>query len=208
MSENEKCWISPFSREYWRSCTSEFTSLRSLSIAALMIALHVVLGFINIPVGESLRVKFVYLADTMCMLLCGPLVGIPAAIASDLLSFAVYPTGAFFPGYTLSCVLEFLICGLILYHRPVTVIRLFLSRMLVNLLSHVLLGSLWNAVLMGKAFFYYAGKSIVKNLILLPFEVMLMCLIMGLLLPILTQLRLIPTQKKLFFFRPNEARKP
>ena len=208
MSTIERRWLTPFSRDYWRACAGEFTSLRSLSVAALMIALHVVLGFINIPVGESLRVKFVYLADMMCMLLCGPLVGIPAAIASDLLSFAVYPTGAFFPGYTLSCVVEFLICGLILYRRPVTVLRLFLSRMLVNLISHVLLGSLWSAMLMGKAYLYYAGKSILKNLFLLPFEVMLLCLLLGLLLPILTQLRLIPHQKRLFIFRPKEAREP
>ncbi len=208
MSILEKKWISPFSPAYWHSCINEFSSLRSLCVAALMIALHVVLGFINIPVGENLRVKFVYLSDTICMLLCGPLLGIPAAIASDILAFVVNPTGAFFPGYTLSCVVEFIICGLILYCRPLTVLRLFLSRMLVNLISHVLLGSLWSAILMGKAYLYYAGKSIVKNLVLLPFEVMLLCLLFSLLLPVLTSLRLIPPQRHLFIFRAKEEREP
>ena len=206
MQKSERIWRSPLTGGYWRSAAGEFASLRSLSVAALFIALHVVLGLVNIPVGESLRVKLVFIPDMICMLLCGPLVGIPAAAAADLLAFVVYPTGAFFPGYTLSCIVEFWIYGMFLYLRPVSVLRVFLSRALVNLLSHVLLGSLWNAILMGKAFWYYAAKSVVKNLILLPFETAVMCLLLGALLPILTNLRLIPPQRRLFLFRAKEEK--
>ena len=57
---------------------------------------------------------------------------------------------------------------------------------------NMLLGSLWNSMMMGKAFYYYLAKSVVKNLVLLPLETALMVLIFRLMNPLLIHLRLIP----------------
>ena len=58
------------------------------------------------------------------------------------------------------------------------------SKTLVNILVNIGLGSLWNSMMYGKAFLYYASISIVKNLVLLPFEIIAFYIIYKALEPI------------------------
>ena len=62
-------------------------------------------------------------------------------------------------------------------------LRLFFSRGVVNMLVNVVMGSVWSAVLYGKGYLYYLAKSLVKNSILLPLEVMLLGALFAMVLP-------------------------
>ena len=64
-------------------------------------------------------------------------------------------------------------------------LRLAVCKLCVNLLVNVLLGSVWSAMLMGNAYVYYLAKSIVKNTILLPVEIVMLTLLFGALMPML-----------------------
>lgn len=185
------------SPEFWRTAAKEYKSIRTLCIAALFVALHTVLSMFYIPISQSLQIHFTYIADVICSIICGPLVGIICGVAADLISFMMHPEWGFFPGYTLTCVLTFVVYGLYLYRRKLSVLRIFLARLTVNLLINVCLGCVWSAMLYGKGYYYYFATSIVKNLAMLPVEVIVMCIVLRLLLPVLTSMGLIPTQKKL-----------
>jgi len=169
-NKKKEGFCSPFTPRYWRLAAAEFGSLRMLVIAALMIALRVVLGMLVIPVVGGI---------------------------GDILGFVIFPTGAFFPGYTLSAILTNLVFGLFLYRREISWLRVALSRLVTNLFINVCLGSLWSKILYQKGWLYYAGTSVVKNLVLWPVEVVVLIALLTLLLPVLTKLGLVPYQEKL-----------
>ncbi|NCB34255.1 MAG: hypothetical protein EOM64_10360 [Erysipelotrichia bacterium] len=60
-----------------------------------------------------------------------------------------------------------------------------------NYLINVLLGSCWSAMLYSKGYYYYFAKSLVKNTILLPFEVAALYALFKLLMPYLRKKKLI-----------------
>lgn len=186
------------SKGYWHSAAAEFKSLRTLTFAAVMVAIGVVLSSFYIPVaGDYLRIKFTYIPSAIGALICGPLVGITIGAATDLLGVALFPSGAFFPGYTLSAVLAGFIYGLFLYRRQITVLRLLLAKLTVNYFINAGLGSLWNSIVRGKGYMYYFTTSIIKNSILLPIEVLILVLLLKALLQTMTSRDLIPRQDKL-----------
>ena len=45
-------------------------------------------------------------------------------------------------------------------------------------------------------YLFYLGKSVIKNSIMLPIEIVLMILVLGLLVPIISRFGLIPKQPK------------
>ena len=61
---------------------------------------------------------------------------------------------------------------------------------------NILLGSLWSAVLFSKGYYFYMASSTVKNLMLLPVEVILLVLFYQVTLPILVKMKWIPEQPK------------
>ena len=56
-----------------------------------------------------------------------------------------------------------LIYGVMLYQRKPTILRLIVTRLLINYGSNVLLGSVWKAMLYGKGYLYYLSTGMVKN---------------------------------------------
>ena len=107
------------------------------------------------------------------------------ATLEDLLTYFLFQSSQwpFFPGYTLSAIVGILIYYVFL-HKKVSILRVAISKALVNIFVNIGLGSLWNSMMYGKAFLYYASISIVKNLVLLPFEIIAFYLIYKALEPI------------------------
>lgn len=187
--------FSIFSFKYWQAAAAEFKSLRSITFAALVIALSIVIGSLFIPVGESLRIKFSFLVISVGAMIYGPVVATVAGAASDVVGYLMFPSGVFFPGYTLSAMLGAFIYGLFLYRTRITVLKILLAKFLVNFVVNVGLGSLWSAMMFGKGYIYYFAKSIIKNTLMLPIEVIMLVVLLQLLLPILMRLKLVPEQE-------------
>ena len=127
--------------------------------------------------------------------MCGPVLGVVFGFAEDILSFFLTGGGGypFFPGYTLTTMLGCLLYALFLYRAKITVRRVFLAKLVTNI-QNVLLGALWSAILYGKAYFVMASGSALKNLIMLPFQTVLLVLLFSLLLPLLSRMGLVPRQ--------------
>lgn len=183
---------STFSLAYWRGALAELKNLRRLIFAALVVALGIVISSLYIPVGENLRIYFKFLVYSIGSAVYGPFVGLLVGAAGDTLGFFIHPSGAYFPGYLLSEMLGCLIYALFLYRKRITILRLFLAKLIINVFVNILLGSLWSAMLYSKGFIYYMSKSVVKNLVLLPLEVVAMTALFALLIPQLERLNALP----------------
>lgn len=181
---------------YWQQAASELKNLRKLMFAALICALTIVVGFFYITVGENLRVYFTFFFKAVGCAVYGPVVGVIAAIVTDTLNFFMFPTGPYFPGYVLSECVGSLIFSFFLYRRKITVTRVFLSKLLVNLLVNVLLGSLWSKILYGQGYLFYLAKSILKNTLLLPLEVIALSALFALVIPVFSRFGLLQKHEK------------
>ena len=179
---------------WWRSALAEMSSFRTMVLAALLLALRIVVSSFFIPLGDNLRVYFSFFVTGVAGVVFGAFWALLYGMASDLLGYFIHPTGGFFPGYVLTAMLGAFFYALFLYRARITILRIFLCKLAVNLLVNVGLGALWSSMIYGKGYYYYLAKSIVKNLLLLPVETALLALFLGLMLPILSNAGLAPAQ--------------
>lgn len=157
----------------------ESKKTRTLVLTALFIALNVamdVLG-LRIQLTQELRISFGFLTNAMIGMLFGPVVGLTAGAATDILSYLMHPAGAYFPGFTLTAMLGGLFYGLGLYKHKMTIGRALLTKTAVSLFLNICLNSLWLKLLYGKALMIILPARIGKNLMALPFEVALLYLV-------------------------------
>lgn len=183
----------PFSAAYWRDAANELKDLRKLCFAALMIAMCIILArFSSLPLPGGARITWGFLARALCAAVCGPVLGLLFGFTEDILSFILSANGTpFFPGYTLTTMLGVLVYALFFYRAKPTFWRVAVAKLITNI-QNVTLGALWSAILSGKAFYYTASKSLVKNVIMYPIQTILLFLLLRALWPHLIRAGLIP----------------
>lgn len=177
---------------YWKSAAWEFKSIKQITAASLLVALGIVIGMFDIRIIPNvLQVSFSYIAFSICSFITGPLMAIPCGIIADLVDALWHGYDLFF-GYTLSAVAQGVIFALFFYRRELTLPRIVAAKACVNLFVNVLLGSVWRLMMMGGEYFYYVFVAGLKNLIMLPFEVIILVVLLRALIPPLRRLRMIP----------------
>lgn len=169
----------PFCFAYWRDAVLELKNLRTLIIAALIIAIRVALKQAFIPVGDSLSIYIGFIFTAVGGSLYGPVIALLAGTITDLLGFVVAPNGAFNPLFTLIEVFTTFLYALILYRQKITFGRILLAKLSVNVLGNIVANSLVMALLYGKGIYYYLVPRILKNIVMLPFEVVILAVIFG-----------------------------
>lgn len=186
-----------FTKEYWQSSAAKLKEIHYIALMAAFIAMKIIVGSIYIPVAQNLRISINFVLVAVEASILGPIADIISAAITDILGFAIFPSGPFFAGYTLTAVCGSLIYALFFYHKKITVLRISMAKILNNYLVNVLLGSLWSAILYDKAFVIYAATSLFKNTILLPFEIALLVFVFNLLAPLLVRKQFIEDPGKL-----------
>ena len=185
-----------FTKEYWKSSAAKLRQTKYLAIMATMIALKAVLANFSIPLSETLRINFGYMVTSVEAAVVGPVAGMISGAVSNTVNFMIRPSGTFFVGYTISAMLGELFYGLFFYRRRITLPSIIAAKASVNYLINVLLGSIWSSMLYSKGYIYYAGKSVIKNTVMLPIEITLLFLIFKMVLPFLQRRQLVVPQDK------------
>lgn len=179
----------------------EFKSIKSVVAAALLIALHTVLSvFVSFQITPTLRLSVSFLANCAIGYMFGPVMGFVCGGLGDLVQFIIKPTGAYFPGWTLSAALAGFIYGLFFYGCNIKVAQKadskekkgilkyidikFLLRCAValtvdTLIVNVLLGTYWCSIMYGKGFAFYLSARFAKNMIQLPINIILTYYVLG-----------------------------
>ncbi len=164
----------PLTKNFWQSAAAEFHNLRTLTTVSLLLAVTIIISNFFIPLGDNLKVFFTFLPKAVYCAIGGPLVGMAAGFAGDIIGYLMHPDGGYFFGYTLSSMLGCFIYGLFFYRTKVTLPRIIVAKVLVNYLVNVALGCLWSSMMVGQAYLYYLGKSLLKNTLLLPVEIFIL----------------------------------
>ncbi len=170
---------SPFSSRYWKKAIENVSNIRIIVLTAFFIAMYCLFNMtFRIKVSENLNIMINYIPSSLCGMVGGPFVSLIYGFISDIIGFFLRPEYGFFPGYTISTMATSFIFSLFLFgakHNFFLYIRIAISKICVNIFINIFLNCLWSQILFGKGYFYYLATSIVKNIILLPVEIIIMC---------------------------------
>ena len=159
-------------REYWSASLGEARKIRTVTTAAMLIALAVILSYVTIAPSDYLRIGLAFLPKEVMTALFGPIVGMLGNGITDVIQYATKPTGPYFFGYTFNTMLIGFFGGLILYRKPVRLWRVIVVNGF-EALVNITLGTLYLSVLYGNAFMVLFPMRAIKNLIQLPINVIL-----------------------------------
>ena len=148
----------------------------TMVMTSFMIALSVVLSkLVSINIS-FLRIGFGFLPIAVLAILYGPAVAAVGYGLADLAGAFLFPTGAFFPGFTVSAVLTGLIFGFVLYGREITITRALIASALVCLGVNLLLNTWWLTFIIGKGFKVLLASRAVKEVVAIPVMALLIVL--------------------------------
>lgn len=161
----------------WRSSLRELKQVRTLTTAAMFMAVSAVLGYFTIEAGPYLKIGFSTVVNQFVYYLFGPVVGACYGGVLDIVKYLVKPTGAFFFGFTFNAILAGVIYGAILYKRPLSFWRCLTAHLIVILICNVFFNTLWLSMMSGKGVLALLPMRLIKNLVMWPVDTLLFYLI-------------------------------
>lgn len=142
-------------------------------IAALLLATEIVLTRFCSISTPIVRIGFGFLPIAMLGALLGPWWAAAIYALGDFIGAILFPTGQYFPGFTLTAFLSGMVFGLVLHKKAVTYKRAFVTSCLVVLPFDLFLNTYWLTLLMGNAFWVLLPTRILKAILMIPVETFL-----------------------------------
>lgn len=124
---------------------------KRLVILSLLIAVNIVLSRLLSISMWNMKFSFSFLSVAIAASLYGIWGGAVVGGIGDLLGALIFPTGAYFPGFTLTAILVGVIYG-IFYKDKTNFIKIASGTVLSNIIGTVLLNSLWISILYNSEF--------------------------------------------------------
>lgn len=152
------------------------SKLKKLILAGLLLATTIVLNrFLSIKT-PILVISFSYIPIMLSAIMLGPWYTMLIAGFADLIGALLFPFGAYFVGYTISAVISGLIYGLFLYRKKEFsnksfILRLILSTLIMLIVCNCLLNTIWIYITTKEALFAILPTRLLKQLIMLPIQV-------------------------------------
>ena len=144
--------------------------VKKLIQISLLIAIEVILTrFCSINM-QIVRIGFGFLPIAIIGMMYGPLSAGVAYAIGDLLGVALFPTGSFFPGFTITAFLTGIVYGVFLYNKPKTWPRIIGAVLTVCLVINLGLDTLWLSILMGKGYIALLPTRIMKAVLMIPVQ--------------------------------------
>ncbi|MDR0978640.1 MAG: folate family ECF transporter S component [Lachnospiraceae bacterium] len=168
------------------------SKIKKIVLSAMFLAMLIVISrFLSINL-QLLTIGFAFVPIMLSALYLGPKYSAMIAALGDLMGALLFPFGPYFPGFTISAGITGLIYGLFLYRKPEKkmsnkklILFLTISSAVVLGFSSVLLNSLFLHVLYGKAFVALLATRVVKDLVMLPIQVIVIFILHKLLHPVI-----------------------
>lgn len=176
----------------FKSSALELKNIRTLTTTGILIAMAMILRVFAIQITPELRITFSFIAIVIVGMLYGPVVCAMSTLTIDILGYLVdsRSMGGYYPPLALVVVIAGMFYGVFLYKKRINVINITLAKASVNLICNIGLNSYflytgfvnkgfnisdtseWNA------FFVWLVPRAIKNLALLPIEIVMLCMIL------------------------------
>lgn len=170
-TSNTANWITSYSYR--------ISPIKQVLIAGLLLATSIVFSRFLAIKTPILKISFAFIPNMLCGIILGPWWGMCVAGLTDLIGALLFPFGAYFVGYTITATLSGFIYGLFLqkkYNKTNKrfIINLIIAILLVLVICNSVLNTLWLHITAKKAFFVLLPTRLLKQLIMLPIEIITM----------------------------------
>ncbi len=147
----------------------ELRNTKTLTLAAMLTAIGIVLSFFKIPINQLIEIGFGSFPLSVSGMLLGPAVtGVVGALV-DVGGYLVKPTGPFFPGFTLSGIVSGVIYGLMFYKKKITIGRVFIAQVILTIVVNIIMNSFWlNILYLKDGYLAVILTRLPKQIIMLP----------------------------------------
>lgn len=156
-----------FVKKVW--CYMKITT-RQLAVSALLVAADVLFARVIALNTPIMKIGLGFAAIALCAMAYGPWWAAGVAALGDLLGSLLFPTGAYFPGFTVSAAMTGVIFGLTLYRREAR----FASALAAAAANCVLVSFLLNSALIsyisGNAYTAMLAARAVQLAVMLPMQ--------------------------------------
>ena len=148
------------------------TSTKKLTQIALLIATEIILTRCLAVQTPIVRISFGFLPIAVIAMLYGAVyAGVGAAIA-DLIGITLFPTGMFFPGFTLTAFLTGVTYGCLLHNNPKNLTCICTAALIVTIGLQLGLDTLWIRILTGNGYLALLPARTLKVLIMTPIQIL------------------------------------
>lgn len=151
--------------------------VKKLIQISLLIAIEVILTRFCSIQTPIVRIGFGFLPIAMIAMMYGPLSAGISYVVGDILGMLLFPSGAYFPGFTLTAFLTGLTYGVFLYNKPATWSRIIGAVMTICLIINLGLDTYWLSIIMGKGYLALLPTRIIKTVIMIPVQTLIIGII-------------------------------
>lgn len=145
---------------------------RRIATIAFLIALEIILSrFLSIATPIT-KIGFSFLPLALGGMLFGPIWGGIIAVIADIMGATLFPIGVYFPGFTLTAFLTGAAYGMFFYRKSMGVLRIILCVLVIQLLFHLGLNTVWLWVITGKGYLAILPTRVLQTIVMIPIQVM------------------------------------
>lgn len=154
---------------------------KKIVLAGILIAMIITLSRLLSIRLPGYKIGFSYIPAYLGGILLGTLYNAIILGLADIIGATLFPTGSYFVGYTITAIINGTVYGLILHKiykeelsNKQIIIRLVCVSIITQLIVNGILNTIWISITQGKAFFVIAGARFIKELIMIPIQVVTM----------------------------------
>lgn len=157
---------------------------KKIILTSVLLAMQIILSrFLSIKT-PIIKISFAFVPTMLCATWLGFKWTVLLNVLGDVIGATLFPTGPYFVGYTISTAVAGLIYGLLLYKKDsdsvsdkIYVVKVIIAVLLVNLIVNLGLNTLWTSITSGKAFQAILVTRLIKQLIMIPINVIIITFI-------------------------------
>jgi ECF transporter S component (folate family) len=150
------------------------TKSKKILISSFLLASTIVLARFLALKTPIISINFSFVPLILAAIILGPKDTSIIALLADIIGALLFPSGAYFIGFTISSFLTGLIYGLLLYNKNGLVLnkkfylRLLISILLVTIFINGILNTIWVMIIIGNSTKLILYTRVLKELIMLP----------------------------------------
>ncbi|HCB99704.1 MAG TPA: folate transporter [Ruminococcaceae bacterium] len=146
-------------------------STRKLVTLALFVALGVIFARFLSFQTPILRIGLAFIPLSLAGIYYGPISGAVVAALVDIFGFVLFPSGAYFPGFTVSAALSGIVLGLLLYKKSPSLWRVIWANAITCFIISGFLSTYWlTFIIPGQTYFILLATRMITQLILFPVQ--------------------------------------
>ncbi len=148
-------------------------STRSLVLLSVLAALQIILARFCSFNAWNVRIGLGFIPVALAGIFFGPLPAALVAAVSDFLGAILFPTGTYFPGFTLTAACTGLSFGSLLHER-LRLPRIFMAVALNQLVMSLCMNTFWISILYGSSFTGLLSTRILQVIVIAPIQILIL----------------------------------